>query len=98
MRSEYVIPLQGRMAARLESLEVDIRSASSTAQRKRLEKEQVKLVKQQAELLSFDERLRHYADRRIELDLDDGVKVNYGKFGGLLAEGKTVHGQKPDAA
>jgi type II restriction/modification system DNA methylase subunit YeeA len=93
MRSEYVIPLQGRMAARLESLEADIRSASSTAQRKRLEKEQAKLIKQQAELLSFDERLRYYADRRIALDLDDGVKVNYGKFGDLLAEVKTVHGK-----
>ncbi len=24
---------------------------------------------------------RHYADQRISLDLDDGVKMNYGKFG-----------------
>ncbi len=30
------------------------------------------------------------ADRRITLDLDDGVKVNYGKFGDLLAEDKAV--------
>jgi hypothetical protein len=30
-------------------------------------------------------KLRHYADMRITLDLDDGVKVNYGKFGDLLA-------------
>ena len=27
---------------------------------------------------------------RISLDLDDGVKVNYGKFGDLLAEVKAV--------
>jgi len=31
---------------------------------------------------------------KIELDLDDGVKVNYGKFGGLLAEVKKVTGKK----
>ena len=37
-------------------------------------------------------RLRHYADQRISLDLDDGVKVNYGKFGNLLAEVKAVTG------
>ena len=43
---------------------------------------------------SFDEKLRHYADMRITLDLDDGVKVNYGKFGDLLAEVKAVHGKK----
>ena len=31
-----------------------------------------------------------YADQRISLDLDYGVKVNYGKFGNLLAEVKPV--------
>ena len=52
------------------------------------------LVKQQSELREFDEKLRHYADQRISLDLDDGVKVNYGKFGDLLAEVKAVTGAK----
>ena len=52
------------------------------------------LHKQQAELSSFEEKLRHYADQRISLDLDDGVKVNYGKFGDLLAEVKAVTGEK----
>ncbi len=96
MRSEYVIPLQGKMAARLEKLQGDIQVATSTAHQKRLEKERSKLEKQQVELLAFDEKLRHYADRRITLDLDDGVKVNYGKFGDLLAEVKAVHGKKPE--
>ena len=91
MRTEYVIPLQGKIAARIEQLQGDIQSATTTAQSK-LEKEQDKLAKQQVELLGFDEKLRHYADRRISLDLDDGVKVNYGKFGDLLAEVKTVTG------
>ena len=94
MRSEYVIPLQGKMAARSEKLQGDIQVASSTAHRKRLEKEHAKLNKQQVELIAFDEKLRHYADKRITLDLDDGVKVNYGKFGSLLAEVKAVHGKK----
>ncbi|MCA9633384.1 MAG: BREX-1 system adenine-specific DNA-methyltransferase PglX [Myxococcales bacterium] len=96
MRSEYVIPLQGKMAARIEKLQGDIEVATSTAHSKRLEKELAKLKKQQVELLAFDEKLRHYADRRISLDLDDGVKVNYGKFGDLLAEVKAVHGKKPE--
>ena len=34
-----------------------------------------------------------YADQRISLDLDDGVKVNYGKLGDLLAEVKAVTGE-----
>ena len=41
---------------------------------------------------SFDEKLRHHADMRISLDLDDGVKVNYGKFGDLLDSVKVVTG------
>ena len=50
------------------------------------------MVKQLEELRTFDEELRHYADQRITLDLDDGVKVNYGKFGSLLAERKAITG------
>ncbi len=34
----------------------------------------------------YDELLKHYADQRIELDLDNGVAVNYKKFGKLVAE------------
>jgi type II restriction/modification system DNA methylase subunit YeeA len=98
MRSEYVIPLQGKMAAALERLKGDIVSATSTAHRSRLEREQERLLQQQHELLAFDEKLRHYADQRIALDLDDGVKVNYAKFGDLLAEVKTVTGSKEDDA
>ena len=94
MRTEYVIPLQGMMASRIRQLEGDIAAAASTAHRKRLEKERATLVRQQPELRDFDEKLRHYADQRIGLDLDDGVKVNYGKFGDLLAEVKTVTGTK----
>ena len=94
MRTEYVIPLQGKMASRVRQLEDDIDAATSTPHRRGLEKERATLAKQQAELREFDEKLRHYADQRISLDLDDGVKVNYGKFGDLLAEVKTVTGGK----
>lgn len=94
MRTEYVIPLLGMVASRNRQLEGDIAAAASTAHRRRLEKERAKLVKQQSELREFDEKLRHYADQRISLDLDDGVKVNYGKFGDLLAEVKAIAGVK----
>jgi SAM-dependent methyltransferase len=92
MRTEYVIPLQGKIAHRIEQLAGDITAATSTSHRRKLEKERETLVKQHTELVAFDEKLRHYADQRIALDLDDGVKVNYGKFGDLLAEVKAVTG------
>ena len=93
MRTEYVIPLQGKISARIEQLAGDISAATSTAHSKKLVRERDTLIKQQAELQTFDEKLRHYADQRISLDLDDGVKVNYGKFGDLLAEVKAVTGK-----
>lgn len=94
MRTEYVIPLSAKLNAYAEKLEQDKEASTSAAETKRLEKEIATLHKQQAELAEFDEKLRHYADQRISLDLDDGVKVNYGKFGDLLAEVKAVTGQK----
>tara|TARA_Y100000052_G_scaffold24762_1_gene27625 strand:- start:413 stop:2206 length:1794 start_codon:yes stop_codon:yes gene_type:complete len=95
MRTEYVIPLSAKLNAYAEKLEQDQEASTSAAETKRLEKEIATLHKQQAELAEFDEKLRHYADQRISLDLDDGVKVNYGKFGDLLAEVKAVTGEKP---
>ena len=94
MRTEYVMPLISKMAAHSNNLEKEIENSDSAAEIKRKEKELQNLHKQQAELSSFEEKLRHYADQRISLDLDDGVKVNYGKFGNLLAEVKAVTGEK----
>jgi type II restriction/modification system DNA methylase subunit YeeA len=96
MRTEYVIPLQGQISARIEQLEGDKASATSTSRRTKLQKEQDKLKKQQVELATFEEKLKHYSDQRITLDLDDGVKVNYAKFGDLLAETKAVTGGGKD--
>lgn len=96
LRAEYVVPLTGKMQTKLEELEQDVAASSSTAQRNKLTKQLEKLRKQHLELLAYDEQLRHYADQRITLDLDEGVKVNYGKFGDLLAEVKAVTGGKGD--
>lgn len=96
MRSEYVIPLSAKMAARLEMLEQDANAATSAAARTKVRKQIESLRKKQTELLAFDEKLRHYADMRITLDLDDGVKVNYGRFGDLLEGVKVVTGGSGD--
>lgn len=93
MRMDYVVPLLGRLAARIEDLSQDIDGATTTAQANKLRRDNVKYKKQLEELRAFDEKLRHFSDRGIKLDLDDGVKVNYGKFGDLLAEVKAVHGK-----
>ena len=96
MRMEYVVPLQSRMQARIDKLTDDIDSATSSVQQKSLQKRKDKLTKQLEELRRFDEALRPFADQRITLDLDDGVKINYGKFGDLLADVKVITGGKED--
>ncbi|ART64016.1 BREX-1 system adenine-specific DNA-methyltransferase PglX [Kushneria marisflavi] len=96
MRTDYVIPLTTRLASYVEKLEQDKEASTSAAEAKSIEKELDKLYKQQAELNAFDEKLRHYADQRVSLDLDDGVKVNYGKFGDLLANVKEITGSKSE--
>jgi type II restriction/modification system DNA methylase subunit YeeA len=96
LRAEYVIPLTGKIQSRIEMLQKDAVASSNTAARNKLAKEVEELKKKHIELLAYDEQLRHYADMRITLKLDDGVKVNYGKFGNLLAEVKAVTGGASD--
>lgn len=50
--------------------------------------------KYREELLKFDEKLKVYADEQIDLDLDDGVKVNYAKFKGILDSEQIVLGKE----
>ena len=77
-------------------LDKKLDEASSSTEKNSAKKELNALLKQQAELREFDDKLKHFAERRIPLDLDDGVKVNYGKFGDLLVDVKAIHGKKPD--
>ncbi|HLM60209.1 MAG TPA: hypothetical protein VK308_05365, partial [Pyrinomonadaceae bacterium] len=101
MRHEYVLPLMSKLEAQIETLAGKsdafgtrtgglIDSADSTSEKNKLRKQLEVLQKKQTELAHFDEKLRHASDLRISLNLDDGVRVNYGKFGDLLAEVKQV--------
>jgi len=72
------------------------REVAASAKRKE------KLQKQLKECREYDEKISHLALSRIDLDLDDGVKVNYrkvqtasdGKFYEVLAESKNIMGKK----
>jgi phage shock protein A len=65
-------------------------------------KRKEKLQRQLKECREYDEKISHLALSRIELDLDDGVKVNYrkvqtakdGKFYEVLADSKNIMGKK----
>lgn len=93
MRTAYLHELQNKLNARVDETQKSIDEATSTAQSNRLNKELIRLRRQQAELLAFDEKLNNMAGKKIAIDLDDGVKHNYALFGDLLAEVKTVCGK-----
>ncbi|MDR0609894.1 MAG: hypothetical protein LBG58_07280 [Planctomycetaceae bacterium] len=94
IRTEYVIPLSAQMRKRIENIDGDIKNITTINQsnKRRLEKEQEQLHKQLEELKLFDEKIRHQADKKIEINLDDGVKVNYAQFSDLLSDVKSVTG------
>ncbi|EIX9195760.1 BREX-1 system adenine-specific DNA-methyltransferase PglX [Klebsiella pneumoniae] len=95
MRTEYVVPLLARYQANIDRLNEQVDGASG-GEATRLKRDRDNLSKKFNELRSFDDRLRHYADMRISIDLDDGVKVNYGKFGDLLVDVKAITGNAPE--
>ena len=86
IRTDYLHPHQTRLDAKRESLVETINLEDVVKLKKKVEKELKMIDKQIVELKEYDEVLHHMADRRIDIDLDDGVVVNYEKFKGLVAK------------
>lgn len=85
IRTDYVHELQSRYHTALADLEERAAKASG-GERVKLNKALTKLKDQSLELQRYEEKIHHLADQMIEIDLDDGVKVNYAKFQDVLAK------------
>lgn len=85
VRTEYVHQQQDRYRTQIEFAENELATTEKGA-RVKLDKRIKKLSDQLTEATAFEEKLHHLADRMIEIDLDDGVKVNYAKFQDVLAK------------
>lgn len=86
MRTDYLHEVQIRLDAEKKDLLDVIEGDSTTKEISNAKKELKSLDKKIDELKAYDELLHHMADMQIEIDLDDGVKVNYEKFKGLVAK------------
>ena len=89
IRSDYVHELQDRYRTEIDALQrrlAALGDKTSTSERAKLSKRLESLRDQAEELRVFEEKVRRLADRRIELDLDDGVKHNYELFKDVLAK------------
>lgn len=86
IRTDYLHEVQTRLDSEKSDLLDIINGDSTTREISNAKKELKSLDKKIDELKVYDEKLHHMADMQIEIDLDDGVKVNYEKFEGLVAK------------
>ena len=83
VRTDYVHELQERYRTQLSLIEEQMQTAAASEHVK-LKKRQDKLQAQLTEINDYEEKVHHLADMMIDIDLDDGVKVNYAKFEDIL--------------
>ena len=90
VRTDYLHRAQKYVETAMQSAKYTIDNASSASEKSKATKAVTKCTKQLAEMRIYDEAIAHIANKRIEIDLDDGVKVNYAKFQGVevAQEGK----------
>lgn len=86
IRTDYLHDYQIRLDAEKKDLLNIIEGDSTAKEISNAKKELKSLDKKIDELKAYDELLHHMADMQIEIDLDDGVKVNYEEFKGLVAK------------
>lgn len=80
VRTEYLHELQKAYDNRIELRQQQISNSDNQKEINVMTKEITKIQKQLKEIREYDEKLGHLALQRIELDLDDGVIVNYDKL------------------
>lgn len=80
IRTYYLHKTQKAIEQRIINNDNIINNSTSKQEVTRDTKEKAKLQKQLKETQEYDEVLAHIANQNIEIDLDDGVKVNYAKF------------------
>lgn len=85
VRTDYVHERQERYRSHIAELE-DARSGATRREMAAIDRELKTLRAQLEEVTAFEERLHHLADQMIEIDLDDGFKVNYAKFSDVMAK------------
>lgn len=90
VRTDYLHKAQKYVENAMQSAQYTIDNAKSASEKSKATKAVTKYTKQLAEMKIYDEAIAHVANQRIEIDLDDGVKVNYAKFQGVevAQEGK----------
>lgn len=93
VRTEYLHLQQRKYEGEMDRIDILLESFVSHLEKTKAKKQKEKLHKQLLECLQYDQVIAHVANQKIDLDFDDGVKVNYAKFQGV--EVPQGEGKKP---
>ena len=102
LRIDYLHRMQRIYESEIGRMQDSIEHSTNAREVAAATKRKEKLQKQLKECKEYDEKIAHLALSRIELDLDEGVKVNYrklqtasdGKFYEVLADSKNIMSKK----
>jgi len=85
VRADYLIPYQEMLENKRKFIERQLSDDDISAkEKKNIEKQLKELDTLLKELREYANEVKHIAEQKIPLDLDDGVNVNYEKLGAIL--------------
>ncbi|OLS37725.1 BREX-1 system adenine-specific DNA-methyltransferase PglX [Bacillus sp. MRMR6] len=93
VRTDYLHTLQRKYETEITRLDFLLESDVSTQEKTKVKKKKESIQRQLLECQQYDQVIAHVANQKIEINLDDGVKVNYEKFQNIevsQGEGKKV--------
>lgn len=86
LRTEYLHKLQRKYESEITRLEQFLESGITDQDKINVKKQKETLQLQLNECRQFDQLIAHAANKKIELDLDDGIKKNYEKLQNMEVE------------
>ena len=85
VRADYLIPYQEMLENKRKFIERQLSDDDISAkEKKNIEKQLKELDTSLKELREYANEVKHIAEQKIVLDLDDGVNVNYERLGAIL--------------
>jgi len=86
IRLDYLHRIQTTYEKLLSDVNYRLTTDLSMNDKKIVQNKQIELNAKLQEIKEYDEKIAHIANKRISIDLDDGVKENYNKFKDILAK------------
>lgn len=80
VRTDYLHPLMRAYEGEIKRIDQMSEDTLTASERAAYRKQKENLQKKTTEIMKYDPVIAHIASRRIKLDLDDGVTVNYQKY------------------